>query len=109
METVFVKEGDIVKIDDLLIKLETIDFELEINRLRALTDQSRANLKKLIAGPTKEDIDVSETQVKNAEVTLEDAKKIWRKQSKILIPEPTTPSETKPIAFLRCLKAMILC
>ena len=75
VETVFVKEGDIVKVYDLLIKLETIDFELEINRLRALTDQSRANLKKLIAGPTKEDIDVSETQVKNAEVTLEDAKK----------------------------------
>ena len=45
METVFVKEGDIVKVYDLLIKLETIDFELEINRLRALTDQSRANLK----------------------------------------------------------------
>lgn len=75
VETVFVEEGNIVKSNDQLTKLETIDFELEINHLRALADQSRANLKKLIAGPTTEDLNVSETKVKNAEVALEDAKK----------------------------------
>lgn len=75
VEKLFVKEGDIVKTNDSLMKLETIDFELEINHLRSLIDQSRANLKKLIAGPTEEDLNVSEIKIKNSEVALEDAKK----------------------------------
>lgn len=74
VQEIFVKEGDAVRTDDPLIKLEATDFELENGKLEALLAQNEANLEKLIAGPTREDIAVSETKVVNAEVSLNDAK-----------------------------------
>ena len=75
IESVFVKEGQPVSQGDPLIKLETIDFQLEKQNLEALLAQKQANLEKLLAGATPEDIRVAETKVKNAETALEDAKK----------------------------------
>lgn len=75
VEEVFVKEGQEVYQGKPLVKLETTDFELERAQLEALLAQKRANLDKLIAGPTGEDINVAEVKVANAETALEDAKK----------------------------------
>lgn len=74
VERIFKKESDMVSKGELLMKLDTRDFELEINELEAKLNQSQASLAKLLAGATKEDINVLETQVKNAEKSFEDEK-----------------------------------
>jgi multidrug efflux pump subunit AcrA (membrane-fusion protein) len=75
VENVFVKEGQFVALGAPLMKLETINLELEVDRLEATLSQAQASLNKLISGATEEDIKVSETKVNNAKEALEDAKK----------------------------------
>ena len=75
VEKIFVKEGQEVERGNSLIKLETTDFWLEIKRLEAILLQRKANLSKLSAGATSEDIKVSVTKVLNAKTALKDAKK----------------------------------
>lgn len=76
VERIFVSEGATAKRGDPLMKLETIDFELDEQRLRAVLSQQEANLSKLLTGATPEDIKISETKVANAQVALDDAQKI---------------------------------
>lgn len=73
VKTIFVKEGQTAKKGDPLIKLETRDFELEKSQLEAKLSQGEANLEKLIAGPTENDINILKTAKANAEETLNDA------------------------------------
>lgn len=73
VEKIYIAEGDELKAGSPLIKLETVDFELERKRLEALLSQSVSGLNKLIAGPTTQDINVVETQMENAKKTLDDA------------------------------------
>lgn len=75
VEKVFVRDGQSVNDGDPLMKLETTDFDLEIKKLEATLAQSRAGLDKLIAGPVREEIKLSETKVENAMASLEDAKR----------------------------------
>lgn len=77
IERIFVKEGQKVNQGAPLIKLETINFNLEVQRLKALLNQSEANLKKLIAGPTEEDLRVYETKVENTKITLLNNEKLY--------------------------------
>ena len=74
VEKIFVQEGQRVNQGDLLMKLETADFKLEIKQLEAILAQRQSNLDKLIAGATPEDVNVYKTKVKNAETSLGDAK-----------------------------------
>ena len=74
IQNIFVKEGEEVNQGTPLIKLETIDFELEVKRLEAMLVQNQSNLDKLIIGATKEDIQLLETEVTNAQKTFDDAK-----------------------------------
>lgn len=76
VERVFISEGMRVNRGEPLIKLETVDFELEEQRLRAVLAQQEANLTKLLAGATAEDIQISETKVANAQTSLNEAGKI---------------------------------
>ena len=69
-----VREGQQVKKNALLMKLETTDFELEIKRLDAVLAQNQANLDKLNAGLIQEDLRVSETRVAGAKTLLDDAR-----------------------------------
>lgn len=74
VEKVFVEEGQAVNRVDPLIKLETTEYEIEIKRLKALLVQNKANLDKLMAGATEEEIRVLETKVLNAQIELTSAK-----------------------------------
>lgn len=75
VEKVFVRDGQSVNAGDPLIKLETTDFELEIKKLGATLIQSQANLDRLIAGPIREELSVSETKVENAKTSLAEARR----------------------------------
>ena len=72
---IFVSEGQAIKKGGALIQLETTDLLLEKSRLNAVLLQSQATLQKLQAGVTLEDINVSISQVENAKIALESAKK----------------------------------
>lgn len=74
VDEIFVKEGQNVAEGEKLIRLETIDFEIEQKKLEAGLSQSKAALNKLIAGASKEDIDILEAQVQSAKQSLADAK-----------------------------------
>lgn len=75
VEKVFVTEGQQVNEGASLLRLETTDFELEIKKLDASLAQGQANMDKLIAGPVREELRVSETKVENTKSSLEDAKR----------------------------------
>ena len=72
VDEIFVKEGQNVTEGERLIKLETIDFEIEQRKLEAGLSQSKAVLNKLIAGASEEDINVLEAQVQSAKQSLAD-------------------------------------
>lgn len=75
IERIFAREGQQINPGYPLMKLETVDFELEINQLEAVLAQRQANLNKLIVGATPEDINVYKTKVENAKTAMEEAKK----------------------------------
>ncbi|GMQ95074.1 MAG: hypothetical protein BMS9Abin13_184 [Patescibacteria group bacterium] len=75
VERIFAEEGRQLNRGVPLMKLETINFELETKRLGTVLEQSQSNLNKLIAGPTKEELQVSETKVGSAKTSLEAAKR----------------------------------
>lgn len=75
VDRIFIKEGQQVSQSEQLIKLDATDFELEVKKLEAGLNQKKANLEKLLAGATAEDIQISETKVSGAQSSLEDAEK----------------------------------
>jgi len=72
---IFVVKSQLVKAGDPLVRLNLKEKESEAKSLEAVLSGKKASLAKLLAGYTKEDIAVSETKVKNAEVSLSDARK----------------------------------
>jgi len=82
VEKVFVQEGQQVRNGNPLVKLETIDFELEIKKIQAQLAQAEATLAvqeaklaELERGARVEEIQVQKVRVNNARVSLGDAKK----------------------------------
>lgn len=73
-----VGEGDSVKEGDQLIKLDTVNSELEVRKLSAVLAQRQSNLGKLQAGYTAEDLAVYETKVASAQQTLVDKRQVFR-------------------------------
>ena len=94
IEKIFAKEGQEVKEDEPLMKLETTDLALEINRLKAQSaraeagkenaevqleqyqaamESQQAKLDELKRGTRPEEIQIAETKVSNAQKSLADA------------------------------------
>ncbi len=69
-----VEVGDNVKKDVILAKLDTVQLESQLSRVRASLNASKANLNKILEGATIEDIRVSETAVENAQINLDNVK-----------------------------------
>jgi HlyD family secretion protein len=65
-----VDEGDQVTPGELLARLDTRDFDLALQRLRAEREQAHAQLRLLMAGSRAEDIHQAEAQVKSAEAEV---------------------------------------
>jgi RND family efflux transporter MFP subunit len=75
VENILAGEGERVSQGQPLMKLETIDFELDARGLKAELAEKEASLAKLMAGPTAQDIKVYEIKVANAEAGLREAEK----------------------------------
>jgi len=71
---ILITEGENVTKGALLAQLDTAKIYADINNAQATVQEAQANLDKLIAGATTEDIQVYETGVTNAEIYLDKQK-----------------------------------
>jgi HlyD family secretion protein len=74
IDEIYYSEGDEIREGNEIIKLDTIEFRAEKQRLQAIRDQYEATLAKLLAGATKEDLQVTESRVLGAKIALSDAR-----------------------------------
>lgn len=72
--TVAVREGERVTAGQVLVTLSTIDADLQVGRLNAERAQADAQLRLLLAGSRKEDVDQAVSQVSAAEADLQAAR-----------------------------------
>jgi len=69
-----VKVGDHVKNGFTLARLDISQLESQLAKAEASLSASKANLKKLLEGASREDIKLSETAVENAQIALNNSK-----------------------------------
>ncbi len=70
-----VEVGKEIKKGDVLVVLETKDLETELAEAEANYELAKANLKKILAGASEEEIRIYETQVENAKIEVSNAQK----------------------------------
>ena len=70
-----IKVGDKIAKDTVLAKLDTTQLESQLAKAKAGLSAAVANLNKLLAGASAEDIRVSETAVENAEIALSNSRR----------------------------------
>ncbi|HEX2712517.1 MAG TPA: efflux RND transporter periplasmic adaptor subunit [Candidatus Acidoferrales bacterium] len=70
IKAIYVHEGDHVKKGDLIALLDDKDLLAELHKTEAQIAQASANLKKLLAGPTEDEIKVASANVTKAEDSL---------------------------------------
>ena len=73
IENIFVEVGENVKAGESLAKLETSELSIQLQEAKANLSLTQAKLDKLLAGSTKEEIQIYETAVENAEISLSNA------------------------------------
>ena len=74
IEQIYIKVGDTVELGQNLVKLDTVQLIIQLREAQAVLEVAQAQLDQLLAGATPEEIQVTETAVLNAEITLSDAK-----------------------------------
>lgn len=75
IEKIYVKVGDKVKANQILAKLDTSQLSIQLKEAEAALEVAQSQLKKLLAGASKEEIKIAETSVANAKTSLESARK----------------------------------
>ncbi len=74
IEKIYVKVGEEVKMGDILAKLDTAQLQIQLRESSAALDLAKAQLNKLLAGASQEEIQVAQTAVDNAKTSLESAR-----------------------------------
>ena len=75
IEKIYVKVGEKVKAGDVLAKLNTTSLYIQLQEAKSALSVVQAQLDKLLAGATQEEIQAAQTKVKNSEISLNEAKK----------------------------------
>lgn len=73
INTIYVSVGDHADKGNRIAKLDTADLSIQLNSANAALDIAQAQYDKIIAGASKEEINVKQTNVLNAEVSLVNA------------------------------------
>ena len=73
VEEIYVKVGDSVEIGQSLVKLNVSQLIIQLNEAQAALGVAQAQLNKLLAGSSPEEIKISETSVSNAEIAYNNA------------------------------------
>ena len=74
IEKIYVEVGENVKKGDILAKLETNNLKIQLQDAKAALSLVQAQLNKLLAGASQEEIKVAQTKVENSQVSLDTAK-----------------------------------
>jgi len=74
LKKVYVEKGDEVKKGTVLAKLDNTQLYIQLQQAEANLDLAQAELNKLLAGASKEEIQVAQTKVDNARTTLRSAR-----------------------------------
>ena len=73
IEKIYVAVGEEVKEGDVLAKLETNQVSIQLQEARASLSLSQAQLNKLLAGVSQEEIKIAQTEVANSQIALDSA------------------------------------
>jgi RND family efflux transporter MFP subunit len=74
IERIYVEVGEEVKAGNILAKLETVELNIKLQEAKAALSLVRAQLDKLLAGATQEEIKIAQTEVENKQVALDIAR-----------------------------------
>ncbi len=74
-----VKEGDHVKAGDVIATLDTASLDAQVTQAQATLDSAVANLAKVKAGPTRDDVIVAKSNVDRAKAALDQAQAAYDK------------------------------
>jgi len=88
-----IEEGRRVKKGDLLAQIESIEFERDYDRAKALADLSKAKLLELENGSRPEEISQAEAELGQAEEELKDFERIWKRNTELWKSRSVTESE----------------
>ncbi|MCP6719346.1 MAG: HlyD family efflux transporter periplasmic adaptor subunit [Patescibacteria group bacterium] len=74
VEKIYVETSNEVETGDLLAKLENDQLKIQLKESKANLELYQAQLNKLLAGSTQEEIQIAQTEVDNAKISLDIAK-----------------------------------
>jgi len=74
IEKIYVEVGEKVKTGDILAKLSTVSLSIQLQEAKSALSVVQAQLDKLLAGATQEEIQAAQTKVKNGEISLNEVK-----------------------------------
>ncbi len=74
IENIYIEANQVVEKGDPLAKLDTTDLEIQLQEARSSLELANLNLKKLLEGATPEEVDIAQSRVESAEISLENAK-----------------------------------
>lgn len=74
IKNIFVSEGEKVNQGEILAELDNEDLKIQLKQAQAALNAYQAQLDKLLAGPTQEEINLAETNVESAKSAYENAK-----------------------------------
>lgn len=83
IEKIFVKEGDFVKGEDVLVRLDQTDFLLAVRQAEAALGTARANLANLLAGTRVEKIEQAKAALHQAEANLTNMEKDYQRMKQL--------------------------
>ena len=101
---VYYNEGDHVNAGAVIAKLDTQNLEAQLAQAQATVDSQTATLKNLQAGPTPQNIAVSQTALSTAEQSLANSYASVPNTISALTQARMTPSATSFAAFSRAPK-----
>ena len=93
IEKILVKEGDLVKAGDLLVKLEQTDFILGLKQAEAALATAQANLANLLAGTRPEKIEQAKAALHQAEANLVNVEKEYQRIKRLAAIEAVAPRQ----------------
>lgn len=83
IKKIFVKEGDLVKAGDILVRLEQTDFLLAVRQAEAALGTARANLANLLAGTRAEKIEQAKAALHQAQANLTNMEQEYKRMKQL--------------------------
>jgi len=74
IEKIYFEVGEKVEAGDVLARLDTVELQNQLKEAKSSLKLAQAQLAKLLAGPTQEEVQAAKTKVENSQISLNSAK-----------------------------------